>query len=166
MRCSALIVLAVVVWSCVVSCVQCVKVTVGCGCVELRCELGAVCEGYCWLWLCGAALWDVCTVWRLLLAVVVWSCVVSCVQCVKVAAGCGCVELCCELCALCEGYCWLWFCGAALWAVCSVWRLLLAVVVWSCVVSCVHCVKVAAGCGSVELCCELCELCEGYCWLW
>jgi len=52
--CSGLV-LAVVVWSCVVNCVHCVKVTVGCSCVELRRELCALCEGYCWLWLCGPA---------------------------------------------------------------------------------------------------------------
>jgi len=34
--------------------VHCVKVTVRCGCVELGRELCALCEGYCWLWLCGA----------------------------------------------------------------------------------------------------------------
>ena len=42
-------------------------------------------------------------------------------------AGCGCVELGRKLCALCEGYC------SAL--------VVLVVVVWSWVVSCVHCMK-------------------------
>jgi len=38
-----------------------------------------VLQWLCWLWLCGAASWALCTVWRLLFD--------------------------CELCALCEGYC-------------------------------------------------------------
>ena len=46
-------------------------------------------------------------------------------------AGCGCVQLGRELCALCEGYC------SAL--------VVLAVVVCSWVVSCVHCVKITVG---------------------
>jgi len=74
-----------------------VLAVVGCGCVEQRHELCAV-----------NIMW---------LAVVVWSCVVRCVQC-TLCVGCGCVELRREL--------------------CEVHIMWLAVVVWSCVVSCVQ----------------------------
>jgi len=74
-----------------------------------------------------------CSVWvcRLRLAVVWWSCVVSCVHCAKVNFRTG-RKLC------------VWVC-----------RLWLAVVLWSCIVNCVHCVKVNIRTGR-----KLCALCE------
>ena len=82
--CSALVVLAVVVWSWNASCVHCVKVTVRLCTVWRLLFDCALCEGYCSTVHCVRVTVRLCTVWRLLFDCALCEGYCSTVHCMKV----------------------------------------------------------------------------------
>ena len=73
----------------------------------------------CYLWLCGAALWAVCTVWKLLFDSNFYT--LHTVHTTPIIRRIRPFPTACGVLSGFVGCGWLWLCGAASWAVCTVW---------------------------------------------